>query len=577
MPNILTTRSKRYFEKQYFLVGKTPFELLSIVCLFLIVALLDVAGIGIISPLITSMSNPIIIKELIFELIGVVIPEDMVLIYISIATIILFILKSLVSFLSQRFILKFSFGVRADLIYRLSSQYVNLPIAYHQNNNVASIIQTIQGHTHIYIDRSLLPVMRAISESIVLLVIVSYLFYIAPYIMISAIFLLSSIVFLYNYLLRSLYFEKGKKEIRSSEGIIQNIKEVITGIREIKILKVQDFFLNRIKSNANDQAMASMETHSYTILPRYVLESTLIIFVVSVELTYFLRGADMSQILPILGVFAVASFRLIPSINQISVALSQTSISLSAVNDIHEDLSKPSIDSYSKFNIIKDQNELLLLDNISYKVRSNIIFEKANLEINKGDCIGIIGESGSGKTTLLNIISGLLQINHGEISCNLDFYKENDSLKSNVSIVDQSPLIINDSLRRNIALGIDDQNINDEKVLEAIKYADLDSFMISCGTLDYVISDDGSNISGGQKQRIAIARSIYSNREIMILDEPSSALDKKTEQNIFNLIYSLNKLKTIIIVSHKMDLLNSCNKIYEVKNHKINKINKFNK
>jgi len=574
MPNILPTKIKEYFEKQYFLVNKTPFELLSVASLFLIVALLDVAGIGIISPLITSMTNPMIIQEFIFELIGVVIPEDMVLIYISLATIALFILKSSVSFLSQRFILKFSFRVRAELIYRLSSQYVSLPITFHQKNNIASIIQTIQGHTHIYIDRSLLPVMKAISESIVLLVIISYLFYIAPYIMISAIILLSSIVFLYNYLLRSLYFEKGKKEIRSSEGIIQNIKEVIIGIREIKILKVQDFFLNRIKSSADDQAMSAMATHSYTILPRYVLESTLIIFVVSVELTYYLRGADMTQILPILGVFAVASFRLIPSINQISVALSQGSVSLSAVNDMYEDLSKSSNDSFSKFKLIKTQNELLSLNNISYQVNDNIIFEMANLTINKGDCIGIIGESGSGKTTLLNIISGLLKINHGGISCNPDFYKENDPLKSNVSIVDQSPLIINDSLRRNIALGVNDKDINDEKVLEAIKYADLDSFMISCGTLDYVISDDGSNISGGQKQRIAIARSIYSNREIMILDEPSSALDKKTEQNIFNLIYSLNKLKTIIIVSHKMDLLDTCNKIYEVKNHKINKFNK---
>lgn len=563
---------KDYLEKQYLLINKTPIGFLKVVFFFLVAALLDVAGIGIISPLITSMTHPIIIQELLLDFIGVFIREGMVLFYVSIATIILFLVKSFISFLTQRFILQFSFGVRADLIYRLSCQYVNLPIAYHQKNNVASIIQTIQGHTNIYIDRSLLPVMRAISETVVLIAIVSYLIYIAPYIMLSALILLTTTIILYNFLLRRLYFIKGKQEILASEGIIQNIKESIAGIREIKTLEVENFFLSRINSNAKVQAMSAMQTQSYTILSRYVLESTLIVFVVLVELTYYFRGAEMSQILPILGIFAVASFRLVPSINHISVALSQSAVSLSALNEIYEDLNKPTQDVYPDFNQVENQNELLILNKFSYVVDDNVIFDKANLKFSKGDYVGIIGESGSGKTTLINIISGLLRTTGGDITCSSVFYKKDDLKKSNVSIVDQMPLIINDTLRRNIALGVNDQDIDDEKVKEALALSDLDNFMQSISGLDHVLSADGSDISGGQKQRIAIARSIYSNREILIFDEPTSALDKKTEKIIFNLICSLSKLKTVIVVSHKINFLDSCDKIYEVSNHKINEI-----
>ena len=141
--------------------------------------------------------------------------------------------------------------------------------------------------------------------------------------------------------------------------------------------------------------------------------------------------------------------------------------------------------------------------------------------------------------------------------------------RGNVSIVDQAPLIINDSLKRNIALGVEDKDILDNRINESIRLANLEDFKNSIGGVEYILSADGNNISGGQKQRIAIARSIYSNREILIFDEPTSALDKETESKIFDLINNLSRIKTIIVVSHNIDFLSNCNKIYEVKEHKI--------
>ena len=515
------------------------------------------------------MTNPLLIQQLVFEAFGFMISEDKVLIYVSSLTVFIFILKSSVAFMAQRFILRFSFGVKADLISRLSAKYLSLPVIFHQKNNVASIIQRIQGHTHIYIDRSLLPLMRGISELFVLIAIVSYLIYISPYIMFAALLLLIFTVSLYNFLLRKLYIVQGKKEILASEGIIQNIKEAITGIREIKTLKVESFFLNRIENNAKAQADSATKTQSYTILPRFVLESILIVFVVAVELTYFLNGYNMEEILPILGIFAVASFRLIPSINHISVALSQSSVAESAVNDLYEDLKKNIVLNDLGFKLEANQKELLMLNDISYSINNKKIFDKANLSLFKGDFIGIYGESGSGKTTLINIMSGLLSVDSGQIKYNSAYSNKETLKRGNVSIVDQTPLIINDSLKRNIALGVEDKDIQDGRIDESIRLANLEDFKNSIGGVEYILSADGNNISGGQKQRIAIARSIYSNREILIFDEPTSALDKETESKIFDLINNLSNIKTIIVVSHNIDFLSNCNKIYEVKEHKI--------
>ena len=373
--------------------------------------------------------------------------------------------------------------------------------------------------------------------------------------MLVASFVMGAIVMLYNKLLKNIYVSSGKQEIKASEMVIQFIKEAISGIREIKVLNAERFFENRVKNSAEIQSNVSIISHSFTILPRYILETVLIIFVVCVELTYYLLGSNMSEVFPVLGVFALASFRLIPSLNQISVALSQSAVSSSALNEIYEDLldvENKTIQSY-EVSLIKQQKELVKLDGVTYIVDNKTILDKANLSIYKGDFIGILGDSGAGKTTLINIISGLLNVTDGYIS-----YE--NKISGRIALVDQKPIIINETLKCNIALGEEEGLIDDDQVRMSISLVGLDSYFDSIGNnLDFVLSDDGLNISGGQKQRIALARALYLDKEILILDEPTSALDKKSEQDVLNVLHELNKTKTIIMITHNVDLLNYCN------------------
>jgi len=559
---------KNYIRKQIFLTNKSYKEFFSIVLLFIFVALLDVAGIGIISPLITSMTDPDKIKDLVQENLEVSIDSNRVLLYVSILTIFIFIVKSTFTFLAQKYILKFSFDTRASLVDRLACKYVSLPITYHQNHNVASIIQKIQGHTNLYIDRSLLPLMRSTSEVIVLMAIIIFLTYIAPYIVLMAMILLSSIILIYNKVFKELYVTSGKQEIEASEKVIQYVREVVSGIREVKVANAEVFFNNRIKSSAEKQSNAAITSQSFTILPRYILETVLIVFVVLIELSYYISGADMTEILPVLGIFAIASFRLIPSLNQISVALSQSAVSSSALNEIYHDLVDVGNNAgqVDEIHTIKGQRELIRLDNVSYSINKKNILDEVNLAIHKGDFVGIVGDSGSGKTTLINIVSGLLSPTDGNIS----YSEKKNKADIQIALVDQSPIIIDDTVRRNIALGEEDGLIDDDKIKLSISLAELDDYFNSIGNnLDFMLSGDGLNISGGQKQRIALARAIYLDKEILILDEPTSALDKESEKKVFNTIYSLSKMKTIIIITHNADLLSQCNRMFRIQNHKL--------
>jgi ATP-binding cassette, subfamily B, bacterial PglK len=556
---------KYYIKKQTFLANKSLKEFLAIVLVFLFIALLDVAGIGIISPLITAMTEPDKIKVLIQDKFEIVVDSNNVLLYVSMLTILVFTIKSVFTFTAQKYILKFAFDTRAKLVYRLTRKYIALPILHHQNHNVASLIQKIQGHTNVYIDRSLLPLMRGMSEVFVLIAIVIFLIYISPYIMLVASIVLGAIVFMYNKLLRKLYVSSGKVEIKASEEVIQYIKEAILGIREIKVLKAERFFENRVMNSAKLQSKAATTGHSFTILPRYILETVLIVFVVFVELSYYLMGSNMSEVLPVLGIFALASFRLIPSLNQISVALSQSAVSSTALNEIYNDLldaDNKTVQAHEPI-LIKQQKELIKLDSVTYIADNKTIFDKVDLSIYTGDFVGIVGDSGSGKTTLINITSGLLNVTDGCIS-----YKK--KISGQIALVDQRPVIINQTLKCNIALGDSGVLIDEDRVRLSISLAGLDTYFDSIdNNLDFVLSDDGLNISGGQKQRIALARALYLDKEILILDEPTSALDKQSERNVLNTINGLNKIKTIIMITHNVDLLNYCNRIVTIKNCKL--------
>ena len=310
------------------------------------------------------------------------------------------------------------------------------------------------------------------------------------------------------------------------------------------------------------------------MLPRHILEVIIIVFITSYIVIFNHFDDNYARLIPILGAFSVAAIRIIPIFNQILSSINILKFSTNSIDNINKFL-KYEETAPNKILTKSENFENISFENVSFSFSENEpeILKNINLNINKNEFVGIMGESGSGKSTILNLLLGFIQPSKGQIKIN---DKENLSLIWNfnelIAYIPQDVTILKDTILNNIALSDQVDEVK-KKEIKNICYSlglvkqndDINEF------LDTVLEEFGSNISGGQRQRIAIARALTHNRKIIILDEVTSSLDKNTEEKFINLINDINKDLTIIFVSHKSSSLKFCDIIYEIKDTSINK------
>ena len=223
---------------------------------------------------------------------------------------------------------------------------------------------------------------------------------------------------------------------------------------------------------------------------------------------------------------------------------------------------------------LKFQKEINLTNlYFSYPTRKEFSVSKLSMVIKKGDSVGIIGETGSGKSTLINLLIGLLKPSEGTVD--VDKLNINSNLSEwykKIGYVPQSVYLTDDSIRKNIAFGLMDDHIDDDLVVKALEKANLNEFINSLPKgLETIVGEKGIMLSGGQQQRIGIARALYRDPEILILDEATSSLDSLTEKKIMDSVQSLKRKKTLIIVTHRIVTVKNCDKIFFIDKGKITK------
>ena len=341
-------------------------------------------------------------------------------------------------------------------------------------------------------------------------------------------------------------------------------------IKEIKISNLNKYFITKFISSNNLAAVNHFKHEFVLSLPRYWFELIAIFgfTILIIVLTY--TTDSTTNIIATIGLFAAATFRLLPSIIKMINYIQQVHFSLPVLNNLSEEfnLEKKVKNNQEKFDtkfIIKKE---LILKNISFKYQNsnNNVLDNINLKIKTGSIIGIKGPSGVGKTTLVNIILGLLKPTSGEVLVDgIDINKNLESWQKNIGYVPQNIVLTDDTLKNNIALGIDEKQIDKNRINNCIKESQLENFISNVEKgIDTDVGELGSKLSGGQKQRIGIARSIYNDPQVLILDEFTSALDNQTEEKIISEISNYGKTRTVIIVSHKLSTLSKCNNIYEL-------------
>ena len=293
--------------------------------------------------------------------------------------------------------------------------------------------------------------------------------------------------------------------------------------------------------------------------------------IVSFALFLLFNQNNASKYVGIISIYGFALIRMIPGLNSVVCSTGVLRTNKDTVKRLSSEFDKTV--EYSANNIqlpIKlTQFDSLIIKNVDFQHRESSChtLTDVSLEIRRGDCIGLVGESGSGKTTLMNLMLGLYH-SSGQILFNeLPLAESINTWRAQIAYLPQEQFVLDDSIKRNVALGIVDDEIDIEKVHSSLKKAMLSDYINSLPNgIETEIGDNGVRISGGQKQRIGIARAFYHNRSIFLLDETTSALDEKTENNIVEEFNNYRGEITMLIISHRLNSLKYCDKIYKINN-----------
>jgi ABC-type multidrug transport system fused ATPase/permease subunit len=480
----------------------------------------------------------------------------------------IFFAKSAAAIGIHRAIIRFSMQQQASLQSRLMGRYQALPYAQYLARNSAEYVRAIQGLTDDFA-HVVQMLLRVVADGLVLVVLLALLAWQDAAALALLVVLFTTVIYAYDRLFRRKVGIHGEESNRAAEAVVRGVQEGLGGLKEIRVLGKEGHFHQRVERAAHEYARAFTRTQVIGLAPRYLLELALVAFVVIDVWVNLWMGRDLAMLVPTLGVFAVASLRLMPAANTFSSSLIQIRYARDSVRRLHRDAStaappaRPVREGGSREGF-----RALELDHVhfTYPDARQPAIEDASLQLRANESIGLVGPSGSGKTTLVDILLGLLEPQQGEVRYNdRPLAEALDAWRSQVAYLPQDAFLIDASLRSNVALGVPEDEIDAGRLEEALRQARLDEVaaLLPEG-VHTLIGERGVRLSGGQRQRVALARAFYHQREVLILDEATSALDVELEREIAEEIRQLRGRKTLIVITHGPALVRHCDRIYRL-------------
>ena len=545
--------------------------------LILIGTLLEMLSIGIIFPVIQLILNDNFANDYpsLFALKNNFnLNENQFTAYILLFLTIIFLIKNIFLFLIVIFNAKFIETLRKKISKKLHLKYLDQNYDFFIKSNTSELIRNLYQEVPKVI-RGINSILILLTEVFVLIGISVILFYISPLSTIIVIVITLILFLTYVFLTRKKFFDLGKNDQILYSSLLKETQQGYGNFKEILIYQLKNVFLYQFTNLLVKYCRNNRILSIYQQFPRMLFEQIGIFLIVGVSIFIFFLEPNKVNAIAIISIYAYAFFRLLPSINKLIVNTQMITFvrpSLDIINDEFRKKSEKEFKSEIEEPIEFKKNIDLQDVYFSAKNRKNQILKRVNLNIKKNSKIGIIGETGSGKSTLLNLIMCLIKPTSGQLKVD-DKVLVNlpASWRKKISFVSQSAYLLDDTIINNITFSFNNESINEKRLNDAIDIACLKEFIDNSELkLKTIVGERGSKISGGELQRICIARAIYRESEILILDEFTSALDEKTEKKIIDNIFKLKK--TIIIASHRVVTLKYCDHIYEVSNNQLNKI-----
>jgi len=463
---------------------------------------------------------------------------------------------------------RLAFGMRAEWSRRLFSVYLRQPYTFHLQRNSAQLIHNAFYQVDQFTRDVLIPSMTLLIESLVFLGLSTMLMTVEPLGTVILVSVLATVGWGFHRITRGRIARWGEAS-QLHEGLrIQHLSQGLGGAKDVKLLGRESEFLDQYHTHNVQSARVSQLQSTLQNLPRLWLELLAVCGLTSLVLTMLAQGRALAVILPTLGMFAAAAFRLLPSVNRALSTIQVLKFGLPIVGNLHAELSLPTPDADTRVSRQPPFEHALELHHVAYAYpgAADRALNNITLTIQRGESVGFVGSSGAGKSTLVDVLLGLLTPVAGEVR--VDGHDIQSSLRhwqDQIGYVPQAIFLTDDTLRRNVAFGLPNTQIDEAAVQRAIRAAQLEEFVngLPAG-LDTVVGERGVRLSGGQRQRIGIARALYHDPAVLVLDEATSALDTATERGVMEAVRVLQGTKTVIIVAHRLSTVQHCDRLYQL-------------
>lgn len=556
-------------------------KMMLLVFLMLIGAVLETLGVSMVMPVMNVvLEEDAIAKhdylQVICRIFGVDNSGDLTML-VMVGLVLVFVTKNIFLFFQQKVQLKFVYTNQFATSRRMMINFMQRPYEYYLNADTAVIQRSITSDVN-NMYGLILSLLQLISEGIVFVCLAAASLVADVWMSLTVTALLVVALLVIKCILKPIMRKAGEENQEFYSGLYKWIDQSVMGIKEIKIARKEGYFINEYSKCGAGYVSAVQRYNLYNATPRLLIETLAIAGMILYLMIQLLQGTAAVDIVPQLGVLAVAAMRLIPCANRINNHL--TSISyfepffMGVSDNLQEEIRDENVDynaeTYQKkIDVEKlDVRKEIVLQDITYRYPNSqaLIFDHADMMIPVGKSVGIVGTSGAGKTTIVDILLGLLQLETGSILADgVEVREHYASWLKNIGYIPQTIFMIDSTIRRNVAFGYADEDIDDDKVWEALREAQLDEFVKGLPEgLDTSIGERGIRISGGQRQRIGIARALFEDPEVLVLDEATSALDNETEAAIMDSINRLHGRKTLIIIAHRLQTIEKCDMVYRV-------------
>ena len=567
---------------RYIFSRADKFKLVGLVVLMIIGSVLELLAVAVFNPFIEVMMQTSSIADdsflqFFFQHTNIDSIEGY-LIALSFIIAVIYVVKNVYLTFEQNVILSFSYRTRMNLATRLLTTYMNEPYTFHLSKNIAEMQRCLQTDTSQFMSLINSCLQLAV-EFVTCLALGVYLFHTSHSITVLIGLLLGLCVFIFFIISKKVSSKLGRQNEFYNAKLFQWINQSLGGIKEVKILQREKYFIDSYRTNYKKVIWGARVNELLAAVPKYIVETVAIVGLVLAIIVKLLFGhGALETFVPQMAVFAVAAFRLLPSVGKINAYVNNVMYTKASLDMIYQDLCE--IEKNKPIEVEwegKTENwkfmKGVFAEHITYHYPDSDteVLHDITLEIPKGKTVALIGPSGAGKTTLADIILGLLPPVSGVVRMDdKNIYENLRSWRQKLGYIPQSIYLSDDTIRNNVAFGIYEDQIDDDAIWKALEKAQLKDFVQGLEKgLDTYVGDRGVRLSGGQRQRIGIARALYHDPEILVLDEATSALDSGTEQAVMESIESLQGLKTMVIIAHRLTTIKNADLIYEVVEGKV--------